>query len=334
LYLACKNIKGKIHYIIRESYRDKNYIRSRDLLDLGHNPANYVVYPGGNSYFIDEFVEDTLCAFGLKPVVGEIDELFWPFVKPDIRRVLEPFRQRELRSRKIFSGERETELPDQFHMFDKRRIHYLKFGHIDQSGIGRVPPKLFGVLYNKSRDEIEQKFIVLETSLNVTEYKTYIYAIFNLHKFFSEYFAKTMPQALDQSKVDENFLKTLCQLNDDPVFWAGMPKGNRLHEYLVRYAVMFFDYDYEPSHILDEYILNFINSRRDYRPPPQKRAVSMDEASTIFGETKAFLAKMSRRDLARLYRRKAQTLHPDKGGDHDKFVRLTEAYHDLLCRKP
>jgi hypothetical protein len=97
---------------------------------------------------------------------------------------------------------------------------------------------------------------------------------------------------------------------------------------------MFFDYDYEPSHILDEYILNFINSRRDYRSPPQKRAVSLDETSTIFGVTKAFLAKMSRKDLARLYRRKAQMLHPDKGGDHDKFVRLTEAYHDLLGRKP
>jgi curved DNA-binding protein CbpA len=42
---------------------------------------------------------------------------------------------------------------------------------------------------------------------------------------------------------------------------------------------------------------------------------------------------MSRRELIRLYRRKAQELHPDKGGDQDQFVRLTEAYQDLIKRK-
>jgi DNA primase len=309
-------------------------MHSRDLLDLGHNPANYIVYPGGNSFFIDEVVEDTLCSFGLKPVAGEIDDLFWPYLMPDIRRVLEPFRQRELRARKTASVDQETELSSRCHMFDKRRIHYLKFGQINQSGIGRASPKLFRVLHNKSRDEIEQGFIEQETVLNVNEYKTYIYAIFNLQNFFSEYFAKTTPQALDQSRLDEYFLAELCRLNDDHVFWAGMPHRDKLHEYLVRYAVMFFDYDYKASHILDEYILNFINSRRRRRSPSKKRVVSMDESSTIFGETKAFLAKMSRGDLARLYRRKAQKLHPDKGGDHDKFVMLTEAYHDLLGRKP
>ena len=42
---------------------------------------------------------------------------------------------------------------------------------------------------------------------------------------------------------------------------------------------------------------------------------------------------MSRRNLARLYRRKAQELHPDKGGDHDQFVRLTRAYNELMKSK-
>ncbi len=42
---------------------------------------------------------------------------------------------------------------------------------------------------------------------------------------------------------------------------------------------------------------------------------------------------MSRHSLARLYHRRAQKLHPDKGGDHDKFVKLTQAYHDLLKTK-
>ena len=59
----------------------------------------------------------------------------------------------------------------------------------------------------------------------------------------------------------------------------------------------------------------------------------MKEASTILGESEAELKKMSRRELVHLYRRKAQELHPDKGGDHDKFVSLTEAYHELMRTK-
>jgi hypothetical protein len=39
------------------------------------------------------------------------------------------------------------------------------------------------------------------------------------------------------------------------------------------------------------------------------------------------------KELARQYRQKAQQLHPDKGGDHDKFVKLTEVYHELLRTK-
>jgi DnaJ-class molecular chaperone len=42
---------------------------------------------------------------------------------------------------------------------------------------------------------------------------------------------------------------------------------------------------------------------------------------------------MSRRELCRLYRKRAQEHHPDKGGDSKKFIRLTEAYQSLLKRK-
>jgi predicted 2-oxoglutarate/Fe(II)-dependent dioxygenase YbiX len=82
-----------------------------------------------------------------------------------------------------------------------------------------------------------------------------------------------------------------------------------------------------------DYFRQFINSRRDYRPANKNSTVTLNEAGTIFGKTKEALKEISRKDLARLYRQKAQELHPDKGGDHDKFVRLTEAYHELLRTK-
>ncbi|WP_363330992.1 J domain-containing protein [Desulfonatronospira sp.] len=39
---------------------------------------------------------------------------------------------------------------------------------------------------------------------------------------------------------------------------------------------------------------------------------------------------MSRRELTRIYRRRALKMHPDKGGDHEEFIRLNEAYQTLL----
>ncbi len=42
---------------------------------------------------------------------------------------------------------------------------------------------------------------------------------------------------------------------------------------------------------------------------------------------------MNKSDLTKLYRQKAHELHPDKGGEHDSFVRLAEAYKQLLREK-
>ena len=209
----------------------------------------------------------------------------------------------------------------------------MKFGQPDQRNIARAPLILFRGLHHKSRDEIEQRFMDMEAGLNPREYKTYTYTIFNLQQFFYESFAKNNPQMLGQDKVDEHFIEQICRLSADSDFWAGMKTSDRLHEYLVRYVLMHFDYDYAPGSFMEDYLRQFINSRREYRPPVKSAAVSLARASTILGESKEALKKMSRQDLARLYRRKAQQLHPDKGGDHDKFVELTEAYHDLMRTK-
>jgi DnaJ-class molecular chaperone len=60
----------------------------------------------------------------------------------------------------------------------------------------------------------------------------------------------------------------------------------------------------------------------------------MDEAGALFKETPAALKKMSRKDLVRCYRQRVQKLHPDKGGDPGRFIKLTRAYHELLRSKP
>jgi len=204
---------------------------------------------------------------------------------------------------------------------------------MEQGYLWLVPQKLFDILRNKSRDEIEQQFLDMELQLNPKEYKAYAYVIFNINRFFTESFAKKRPQDLRQADVDEYFIDEICKLNRDSAFWAGMQIPTSLHAYLIRYLLMYIDYDFAPRSWVEDYVRNFINSRRDYQSPFKADSVTLKEAGSIFGESAEVLKKMSRQELVRLFRRKAQEFHPDKGGNHDKFVALTHAYHVLLKTK-
>jgi hypothetical protein len=334
LYLAQKKIIRETRYFIRESYPHEDNFLSRDLIDLGADPGRFIIYPGGNSFYIDDVIENRINDLGKKVDQDKLEDIFWRFLRPEIRRALEPFRSREkrhqaYRRKKVLLEDLSAEV----HIFDKRRVYFLRFGKTDQGNISRLSQKIFRMLHDKSRDEIEQTLMDMERQLAVREYKTYAYVIFNLQQYFNESFARANPQMLSQDKVDEHFIDQVCRLNTDRLFRAGMQPGDRLNEYLVRYVLMYFDYDYAPGSFMEGYFRQFINSRRDYRPSNITSTVTLNEAGTIFGKTKEALKEISRKDLARLYRQKAQELHPDKGGDHDKFVRLTEAYHELLRTK-
>ena len=334
MYLARTNIKGRVHYSIRESYRDGDHFLSRDLIDLGTDPAEYIIYPGGNAFYIDPEIEDRLDALGVALQDNNLEDIFWRFLDPRIQRALEHFRHREALSRKTRkSTEKLEKAKSPVHIFDRRRLHYLKFGRMEQGYLWLVPQKLFNVLRNKSRDEIEQLFLDMESQLNPREYKAYTYVIFDINRFFNESFAKNRPQYLKQGDVDDHFIEEICSLNRDLTFWAGMQTANRLHEYLIRYVLMYFDYDFAPRSWVEDYIRNFINSRRDYKSPYGAGSVTWDEAGAIFREAKDELKKMSRQELSRIFRRRALEFHPDQGGDPEKFVKLTKAYDMLLRTK-
>jgi len=334
MYLARKMIDGVLRYYIRESYWDGHHYLSRDLFDLGTNPGEHIIYPGGNAFYVDPEIEDRLDELGVSMQADDLEDIFWPFLNPRIQHTLEHFRNRGKRSPQIQAprgASAKNELP--LHIFDKRRLHYLKFGRMEQGYLWLIPDKMFNILRHKSRDEIEQLFIDMERQLNPREYKAYAYVIFDINRFFSESFAVKKPQFLKQSDIDEYFNAEICKLNGDSMFWAGMAADDGLHEYLIRYLFMFYDYDFAPRSWVEDYIRNFINSRRGHRFPNQAGSVSMKEASSIFGESEEALKKMSRQELSRYFRRRARELHPDKGGDQDKFVALTRAYDSLLRTK-
>ncbi len=331
MYLASVTEGGRRQFYIRESYPEGGFFRHRDLFQLGPAPGRFIVYPGGNSFYIDEAVEEAVRGHGVETSQEELEAIFWPFVDPEIRRKLEPFRRQEERlkdERRI----KETPRPERLHLFDKRRLHFLKFGQMEQRSLHHLPASAIRRLQERSRDEIEQSFLAMESALRPREIKAYCYVIFDLQQFFTQRFAKDTPEFLDQDEVDRYFVEALCALNADASFWSGMTDPRRLHDYLVRYAVMYFDHDYGSRSPAEEYLRDFMNRHREYRPP-ESVAVSMEEAGRIFGKSREALKKLTRRELGRLFRRRAQELHPDKGGSHETFLRLTAAYHRLLRTK-
>jgi len=333
VYLAEHTIDGRKKYVIRDSQcdPDSNCWYSRDLYDLGIKPWKYIIYPGGNSFYIKETVSEQLMEQGVEQDLCDLEDLFWKFIDNEIRQKLEPFYRRRLR--RGSKSKKENLAVEQVQVFDKRRMYFLRCGESDMRRVGSMPFRHFKALLNKSRDEIEQYILQLEKSLTLREYKQYIYIVFDLQRYFGGSFARSIPQTLDQDDLDKYFVKDLCSLHHDKYFWAGYQKEKKLHEYLVRYAVMFFDYEFDGGSAWDEYLQNFINSKRFYKPPPPQSTVTMTEVVEIFGVSDEELRAMNKGDLTKLFRQKAHELHPDKGGEHDSFVRLAEAYKQLLRKK-
>ena len=326
MYLARVKQKGRTRYFIRESRLEGEIYVSRDLMDLGEDPRRFSHYPGRCAFYIDPSVEDALEAVGASPEPDALETVFWPFIDAEMKRKFGYARTRAGSSPKPEGS------PPAFHPFDRRRLHFLRFGQMDMRDLSRTSPKLFGILAEKSRDEIEQHLMAEEMRLSPQELKSYVFAVFDLQRHFNKSFAREMPQALEEHQVDTHFLDDVCRLHDDMEFWAGLPREPRLHDYLTRYVIMFFDTDYARSRYLDEILRNRMAGmagRGDFRFARRRREEATREGSTLFGVSEAQLRKMSKAELGKLYRKKARELHPDAGGAQEDFVKLTEIYESL-----
>jgi hypothetical protein len=326
MYLAYEKKKGRPHFILRESLVIDRQLTFRDLFELGPDPSAVILYPGGNAFYFDEKMEDALAASGVVYDSDELEEIFRPWLRPDIRQALESFMNRSFRGmrKKLTDIEKQSILKQVPH-FDKRRAHYLRFGNMDQGPVENMPATLFLDHAHKSRDEIEQQFFRQETStLKPRELKSYVYAVFDLQRFFQGMLAKKMPQALDQDRVDEYFLAEICRINE-----TVYKRDKALDTHLIRYLIMFFDHPYADSTLLDDLAKDFMNRHRVFSPKPAN-ALTLDNACKLFHISREELKTMTRKHLSRLYRKLARQVHPDTGGSHEKFVALNAAYETLL----
>ncbi|MDH5297537.1 MAG: J domain-containing protein [Desulfobulbaceae bacterium] len=331
MYLARQVIGGKLHYSLRESYRRGGHWLSRTLVTMGADPGRFIRYPGGYAFHVDEGVEEQLRSLGVDFDPELLERLLLRFVRSDIRERVKRF-ERHHRPLPPFASEDAARVGYEVHLFDRRRLHYLRYGALDQSRLFRMADRVCRVLLDKSRDEIEQYFMAEEEVLEENQWKEYVYVILDLRRHFDETLARTMPSALNGEKVADLVAEELCRLHDDAAFWGGMATSGGLDPYLVRYLIHYFDSDWPGRRQEDEFVRRFIDDHRQHRPMPSQR-LKMEETANLFGVEWEDLQKMSRRQLTRLYRRLAHQLHPDKGGEADKFAALTEIYRRLLARK-
>lgn len=327
MYLAKILNRQHTRFLLRQSVHTGDGFISRDLFDLGSDPRRYIVYPGGNSYYYAEALLDALDAQGIVSADDDLDEVLWDFLDPRIQRVISGF-QRESTKRR--SSDARANSGENLHQFDRQRAYYLRTGRVLPKG-ARLPPAILRHLVDRSRDEIEQRFLRDESILRSRERASYVYAIFGLKGFFQKTSSQAAMGPLDVPDLDLYFTDRICGLNSDPDFWVGMQTTDALHPYLQRYATMFYDTTALRPWVEQERIWSFINRHRAYRPPPSILK-KIRHTEKLFGTTWKQLQKMSRSALKRLYRGRVMALHPDHGGDKRDFIQLTASYRYLLQR--
>jgi len=335
MYLATLDSGLTRRYEIRQSIpgSDNRYLDYRVLFDLGPDPTRYIEQLSDDICYFSAELEERLQEETADDASTLLEELLWDFLPIEEQTRINVFRHRGKARLSPLSEMERSAIENEIHLFDRRRLYYLRYGAVDQSRIFRLNPKLYRPLLDKCRDEREFYLLDLEKSLQYNELKTYVFAIFDLQRHFTESFSATMPEALDQVDIADHFIADICSLNSDRQFWRNGRGPDFLHHHLVRYMIMFFDHGYGKRSLFDDFVREFMGRNRAFSWPDKKPTVSTDQAEKILRTKWARLQKMNRAELTRLYRRRAKELHPDSGGDHEEFIELNKAYASLLARK-
>lgn len=333
IYLARSIFSVPVQYSLRLSYWNakQQQFHTSKLLDLGSAPGDFLHYPNDTCFHLDTdlvFQMEKLCG---RDMETELEELLWPFVDPTIKRKMAHFFSRGKSPGRIKAGIKLLSCDGRpVHSFDKRRLHFLRFGSTDQGAVFHMPPSLEAKLLNRSRDDLEQYFLDEEEKLQEVELKSYLYTALNLQSHFTEAYARAIPQALPPEKIDQAFLDEICKLNDNHDFWQERKDYSKLSDYLIRYLILFFDSSFPRRNRGFEQAQEFMDNHRQFRWPERKNMMSEDELSTLFGVDAQTLRKANKIEITRLYRKKAKSLHPDTGGEQEEFIKLTTAYEELL----
>lgn len=334
MYLATLQEQGKTRYQIRQSVpAGAQKFVTELVFDLGKEPHDFFEIFNDHIVLFNAALTDAVEQRLERDSEPVLEKLLYRFFPPDTRRRLDMFSTRgKIQVTPLTDDDREA-ISSQVHLFDRRRMYYLRYGAVDQSRLYRMHEKCCRPLIGQSRDEREYFFAEQERVLRSREYFQYVYAIFNLQSHFSESFAPWFPEGLAKEAVADYFVEELCRLNRDTRFWQQSEPNSTLDPHFIRYLIMFFDYQPVARSFFDDYLHRFMAGHRQFKWPEQQAPASPEQISEVFGASYHNLKKMAGTELTRLYRQQALKLHPDKGGDHEQFIALTTAYKALMKAK-
>jgi hypothetical protein len=297
-------------------------------MDLGETPAEHILYPGGNGFYINQIVEDTLRAKGVQFTSDDLEDIFRPYLPPRLREILDRFEHRKPRTGAKYSLDDIIPGQRNVHIFDARRLYFLRFARIDSGELGNRHWKFLNIFLCKSRDEIESMIDSMEDQLPPHELATYVYASFGLPLSFPP-LLRDHPSALNRSKLDGYFIEALCGLNADRDFFLGVERQDwdDLHPYLTKYACLHFDHEFLAQTWDGGFRFGAGFTGQTAQPP----GINTERAYELLGLTEKQFEHMSKKELTRLYRHKAKQVHPDRGGSHEDFLELSKAYEKLIA---
>lgn len=299
MYIARKPVFGHYEYSLKESYYEEPYWKSRTILNLGSHPEDYITYYSEVAFSID--LEEKLEKLGYKVDQWELERLFFRFLNPEAQRIINQFTRPKSIKRvcKKFSLK-------EIHPFDVKRRIVLKFGVSNPERFMDNPYPFLSELCEKSRDELENYFWDLEDRLTHREKIRYLLAIFGLSYISS---------GATQEDIDRLFINNFCEIIKDETFRMGLSEDEILKNYFCRYVWMYFDiipFFPKPRGV-------YLREREVYLKAFQLLGVSVEE-----------LKRMSKKELLKIFRRKAKEFHPDKGGSHEKFIELRRIFEELI----
>ncbi len=319
-------------YVIRESVERPGGWRSREVLTIGPDPTDHLHFPSPNTYYLDPDLAAEIERRARHFDADQLDRLFFRFLPPLLQDRIRQFEGRGRGSApKIPRAERARRQAG-VHPFDKRRLHFLRYGQMNLDVALRKPYPCYDQVVRKSRDEIEWLISGLETVLKFWERRDYVYAAFDLQRFFPNHPLRFMPAALDPVAVDDRFVDEICRLDQDLSFLGENYRADRLGDYLVKYLIMYFDAEFEARDPEADFLEDFINQHRVYRPPAP-RGPSLAQACRIMGLGETEFQGLDKKGLTRVYRRLVMECHPDRGGDQERFIQVKEAFTRLIQDK-
>lgn len=334
MYLAKLGNGDRFNYQLRISHKtNARKFTYQIIYDFGPDPRQHFDIFEGHIILYNNNLLQAVSSQAKGDAELLLENLLWQFFPEETRRRLERFHGRSTTVVSRLSPEEKTAIESQIHIFDRRRLYYLRYGAVDQSRLSRLHDKCCRPLIDKSRDEKEYYFRAEEMSLEPGMFFQYVYAIFNLQKYFSQSFAPWLPESLAKEELEDKLITEICRLNGDAVFWAGEDHNKFLHAHLHRYLIMFFDHSPAPRSFFAEFSRRFMADHRKFRWPQKSPSASPEEIAEVFDTSYSELSTMSKEQLSKLFRQKAMRLHPDKGGDHEQFIILADTYQTLLSKK-